>query len=153
LRYDVYNQQVLLIYIFDNVEYNIHLQKEHITEFNIEDKKFINVAYGRDGDARFYQVIGRDLPIRILYSWQKGLNNVYVNNPDIKKYSPEQKEMFILLNDKLELFNGNWSLVRMFASENKAAIKDYLRKSNTKVNQANDEKMELLIEFINTLEN
>lgn len=153
LRYDLYNQQVLLIYIFDNVEYIIQLQKELLSEFNIEDKKFINEAYGRDGDARFYQVIGQDFPIRILYSWQKGLNNVYVNNPDIKKYSPEQKETFILLNNKLEIFTGNRSLVRTFTSETKSAIKDYLRKNNMKVNQANDEKMELLIEFINTLGN
>jgi len=153
LRYDIYNQQVLLIYLFDNVEYEVHLEKEFITEFNIENRKFINDAFGADKDAKFYQVIGKDFSIKILYFWQKGLSNVYVNNPDIKMFSPEQKETFILFNNKLVSFNGNSSFTRQFSSKSKAAIKKYLRKSKTKVKQANDYEMELLIEFINTLDN
>ena len=153
LRYDIYNQQVLLIYLFDNVEYELHLQKEFITEFNIENRKFIHETFGTDEDAKFYQVIGKDFPIRILYFWQKGLSNVYVNNPDIKKFSPEQKETFILFNNKLVSFNGNSSFTRLFSSKTKPDIKEFLRKNNTSVKQANDYEMELLIEFINTLDN
>ena len=153
LRYDIYNQQVLLIYLFDNVEYELHLIKEFITEFKIENRKFINDAFGADEDAKFYQVIGKDFPIRILYFWQKGLSNVYVNNPDIKMFSPEQKETFILFNNKLLSFNGNSSFTRQFSSKSKAPIKKYLRKNRTKVKQANDYEMELLIEFINTFDN
>ena len=153
LRYDIYNQQVLLIYLFDNVEYELHLQKEFITEFNIENRKFIHEAFGGDGDAKFYQVIGKDFLIRILYFWQKGLSNVYANNPDIKKFSPEQKETFILFNNKLVSFNGNSSFTRLFSSKSKPDIKEFLRKNNTKVKQANDYEMELLIEFINNIEN
>ena len=153
LRYDIFNQQVLLIYLFDNVEYELHLQKEFITEFNIENRKFINDAFGADEDAKFYQVIGKDFPIRILYFWQKGLSNVYVNNPDIKMFSPEQKETFILFNNKLVSYTGNRSFTRALTSESKPAIKEFLRKNNTSVKQANDYEMELLIEFINTLAN
>ena len=38
--------KLLLIYLFDSVEYKLHLQKEFITEFKIENKKFINEAFG-----------------------------------------------------------------------------------------------------------
>lgn len=152
LRYDIYDQQVLLIYLFDNVEYKLHLQKEFITEFNIENRTFINEAFGADEDAKFYQVIGEDFPIRVLYYWQKGQSNVYVNNTDIKMFSPEQKETFILFNNKLVRFKGNMSFTRQLKSKSKTATKEYLRKNNIKVTHANDYEMELLIEFINTLD-
>ncbi len=153
LRYDIYNQQLLLIYLFDNVEYELHLQKELITEFSIENRKFIHESFAADEDAKFYQVLGKDFPIRILYFWQKGLSNVYVNNPDIKTFSPEQKETFILRNNKLVSFKGNSSFIRQFSSKSKAPIKKYLRQNKTKVKQANDFEIELLIEFINTIGN
>ena len=153
LRYDLYHQQLLLIYLFDEVEYKLHLQKEFVTEFKIEDKKFINEAFGTKGDGKFYQVIGEDFPIRILYYWQKGLNNVTVNNPDKKTYSPEQKETFILINNSLESFNGNRSFTRKLASKRKPAIKEYLRKNHMRVKHASDNEMKLLIEFINVTDN
>jgi len=153
IRYDIYNQELLLIYLIDNVEHEIHLQKEFISEFDIESRKFINEAFGADTDAKFYQVIGQDLPIRVLYFWHKGLSNVYVNNPDIKMFSPEQKDQFILFNLKLVSYKGNKSFTRAITSESKPAIKEFLRKNNTNVKLASDNEMELLIEFINTLEN
>ncbi len=152
LRYDLYNQQLLLIYSFDTIEYELHLQKEFITEFEIENRKFINDACGADEDAKFYQVIGEEFPVRILYFRQKGLSNVYVNNPDIKMFSPEQKETFILFDNKLVSYKGNSSFTRQFSSKSKAPIKKYLRKNKTKVKRAKEYEMELLIEFINTLD-
>ncbi len=153
LRYDIYNQQLLLIYLFDNLEYKLHLQKEFITEFSIENRKFIHEAFGGDGDAKFYQVIGNNFPIKMLYFLQKGLSNEYANNPDIKMFSPEQKETFILRNNELLGFKGNNSFIRQFSSQSKATIKKYLRNKNLKIKQAKDYEMELLIEFINNIEN
>lgn len=153
LRYDIYAQQVLLIYTFSNVEYKLHLLKEFITGFQIENKKFINEAFGANGDAKFYQVIGEDFPIKILYYWEKGLSNVYVNNTDNKMFSEEQKKTFTLLDNKLVSFTGNRSFARNFNSKRRPAINEYFRKNKTKVKQANDEEMELLIQFINSIDN
>lgn len=153
LRYDIYQQELLLIYLFDSVEYEIQLQKEFVSEFEIENRKFINQAFGADGDAKFYQLIGQDLPISVLYFWHKGLSNVYVNNPDIKMFSPEQKDQFILINHKLVGYKGNKSFIRGLPSERKPAIKEFLRRNNTNVKQAKDHEMNRLIKFINTIEN
>ena len=101
LRYDIYDQQVLLIYLFDTVEYILHLQKEFITEFTVENKRFINEAFGANEDAKFYQVIGEDFSVKLLYFWEKDLSNSYANNSDIKIFSSEQKETFILFNNQL----------------------------------------------------
>jgi len=150
LRYDIYDQQVLLIYLFDTVEYILHLQKEFITEFTIENKKFINEAFVVGEDAKFYQVIGKDYPIKVLYFWEKDLSNLYANNPDIKVFSSAQNETFILFNSERLSFKGNSSFTRKFTSKRKTAIKEYFRKNKTKVKLASDYEMEQLIEFINT---
>lgn len=151
LRYDIYAQQVLLIYQFDTAEYKLHLQKEFITGFTIGNKKFINEVYAADEDARFYQVIGEDLPIKVLYFWEKYLSNLYANNSDIKIFSPEHKDSFILIHNQLLSFKGNNAFARNFSSLSKTAIKKYIREKKIKVNLANDDEMELLLEFINTL--
>ena len=151
LRYDIYTQQLLLIYLFDSVEYKLHLQKEFITEFLIENKKFIKAAFGGGADAKFYQVIGEDLPIKLLYFWRKDLSNLYASNSDIKIFSSEQKDSFILMNNKLFGFNGNSAFARIFSSKTKTAIKRYFREKKIKVKLANDDEMELLMEFINGL--
>lgn len=151
LRYNLYDQQVLLIYISNGVEYKLHLLNEFISEFKIENKKFINKGFDDNENKKFYQVIGEDYPINVLYFWQKGLSDLYISNSDIKKFSSGQKETFILMYDKLISFNGNSSFARKFSSKSKPEIKKYIRKNNIKVKQANDQKMELLMEFINTL--
>lgn len=153
LRYDLYDQQVLLIYLFDTVEYKLHLQNEFITEFTIENRKFINEAFGANGDAKFYQVIGEEYPTKILYHWEKGLSKSYSDNPDIIIFSSEKKETYILLNNELHGFKGNRSFTQYFTANTKSAIKDYFRKNKTKVKHATNDEMELLIEFINTLDN
>ncbi len=151
LRYDIYGQQLLLIYLFDTLEYKLHLQKEFITGFTIENRKFINETFSAGENKKYYQVFGEDFPIRIFYFWKKDLSNLYANNPDIKVFSPAQKESFILLNGKGLSYKGNRTFANSFSSKSKAAIKEYLRKHKIKVLQASDNEMELLIEFINSL--
>ncbi len=51
-------------------------------------------------------------------------------------YSSEQKETFILFNNKLLSFKGNRSFTRKFSSKSKTAIKKYLRKNKIKVKHA-----------------
>ncbi|MEX0981498.1 MAG: hypothetical protein WD577_10275 [Bacteroidales bacterium] len=150
LRYDIYDQQVLLIYLFNNVEYKLYLQKDFISEFNIENKEFIIKAFGTNDKAKIYQVIGGDLPIKILYFWEKGIINLHNNNSDVKRFSSGQKETYILFNNKLVSFNRNRSFTRKFLPKSKTAIKKYFRKNKIKIKIANDDEMEQLIEFINT---
>lgn len=152
LRYDIHDQQVLLIYFINDVEYKLHLQKEFVTEFKIESKKFTRKAFDADQDARFYQVLGEDFPTQFLYAWSKDLSNLYANNSDVKIFYPGTKEAFILLDDQLLEFNGNRSLAARFSSTKRSAIKAYYRKHKTDVRHASDYEMEELVSFISTLE-
>ena len=150
LRYDIYDQQVLLIYPYNNIKYKLYLPKEFITGFTIGNKKFINEAYGTDEDAKFYQLIGEDLPIKVFRYWKKGLTNRYANNSGTKMFS-ENKETYILLNNELHAFKGNRSFTRRFSSNSRTAIRKYFRKNKTRVKHADDDEMEQLVEFINTM--
>lgn len=152
LRYDIYDQQLLLIYLFDTIEYKLYLQKEFITEFNIDNKKYILKAFHSDEEARIYQVLGEDLPARILYFWQKGVSNIYNNNSDEKAFSPAQRETYILLNNQLVSYKGNRSFTRKFAHDHRTVIKAYLRKNRMRVRHATDNEMESLIQIINALD-
>jgi len=88
-------------------------------------------TFGANEEAKFYQVLGEDLPIRILYSWKKDLSQLNTNNSDIRMFY-EQKETFILYYNNLVSFNGNRSFTRKFSSNSKTAIKKYLSKNKTK---------------------
>ena len=150
LRYDIYDQEVLLIYRADSTEYKLHLHKEFITEFTVGKKKFIKETFGTRNEARFYQVIGEDLPVKLVRFRQKGLTNIYANNSDSKRYS-ENNKTYILLHDDLIEVNGNRSFTRNFSSTGKTAIRKYFRENNIRINQATDYEMEELIAYINTL--
>lgn len=149
LRYDLYDQQLLLIYVIDHVEHKVYLQKEFITGFTVENKPFIKESFAADEEAKFYQVFGEDLPTKVLYFWKKGLSKLYANNSDKKMFS-EQRETYLLIENELLSFTGNRSFVRKFSPERTKAIKQYLRLTKTKVNLADDEAMERLLKFINS---
>lgn len=151
LRYDIFDQEILLIYLFNNTEYKLYLQKELITNFTFENKVFINRAYGASGDTRYYQVIGEDFKIQVLYYWTKGVANVNFNNPDIKQFTEKQKETYLLIDNERIGFKRNRSFAGRFSPAHKKAIKKYLRQHKIKVNIATDNEMEQLVEYIHKL--
>jgi len=150
LRYDIYDQKLMLIYVVNQLEYKLYLQKEFITGFKVENKTFIKEAFAANEEAKYYQVFGEDLPTKILYFREKGLSKLYANNSDEKKFS-EQKETYVLSNGELLSFKGNRSFASKFSSERAKAIKQYLRTNKIKVKLADDDQMERLIEFIHSL--
>jgi len=153
LQYDIYDQQVLLLYVFDSVEYKLYLHKEFINEFTIEDKRFVNESFGVNGYATIYQVIGENVPIRIFYYWEKYLTNYDGKMPGKNNiFSSDKKKSFLFLHNKLVSYKGNRSFANIFPSMSKTAIKEYFRKNKVKIKEASDLEMELLIRFINTLD-
>lgn len=150
LRYDLFDQQLLHIYLHDGVEYKLWLHKEFIAEFYVENKRFIHEILGGDKEPRFYQVIGEGLPLKVLYYWEKSLTKVNAGNSE-KSMFEERKESFILRDNELVSFKGNRSFAGKFPSDFNKAIKKQIRKHAIKVKNATDAEMELLVEYINSL--
>lgn len=150
LRYDIFDQQLLHIYLHDGIEYKHWLHKEFIAEFIVENKRFIHGILGGAMEPRFYQVIGEDLPVKVLYFWEKSLTKVNAGNSE-KSMFEERKESYILLENELVSFKGNRSFAGRFPLDINKAIKNHIRKHSMKVKNASDAEMELLVEYINTL--
>jgi hypothetical protein len=150
LRYDLFDQQLMLIYLHDGVEYKLWLHKEFIAEFFVENKRFIHEILGGDKEPRFYQVIGEGLPVKVLYFWDKSLTKVNAGNSE-KSMFEERKESYILRDNELVSFKGNRSFAGRFPSDFNKAIKKQIRKHAIKVKNATDAEMELLVEYINKL--
>lgn len=153
LKYDIYDQQVQLLYEFDTFDCRIYLKKEFISEMTIDDKKFIHKSFDAESDVKFYQVIGEDLPVQILYYWTKGLTKLdkYIPNKNYI-FSEDVKNTYLLLNYDLVQYRGNRSFSRIFSSRRKTSIKEYFRKHKLKVKKAEGQEMEKLIFFINSLD-
>jgi hypothetical protein len=150
LRYDIFDQQLLLIYLHDGVEYQLWLHKEFITEFSVENKRFIYETLGAVKEPKFYQVIGEGHPVKVLYYWEKRLTKVNAGNSERTMFE-ERRESYILVDNELVGFKGNRSFAGRLPMSFKKSIKEYLRKNATKVKRASDDEMEHLVEYINTL--
>jgi hypothetical protein len=150
LRYDIYDQELLLIYPIKQLEYKLYLRKELITGFKVENKTFTKESFPGNKEAKYHQVFGKDLPIKILYFREKSLSKLYANNSDDKKYS-ERRETYILIDNELLSYKGNRSLAHQFSSDHEKAIKQYLRLHKIKVKLADDEEMERLLNFIHSI--
>ena len=151
LRYDIYDQKVLLTSSHKNQIFRLYLHNDFITGFTVDNKKFIYEALGTDAEAGIYQVFGEDLPVRIVYSLEKVPVQIYSGTADKRNFE-QRKETFVLDINGLVSYKGNGSFARKFASHNKSDIKKYLRKNKIKIQYATDQKMEQLIEYINSLE-
>jgi hypothetical protein len=73
LKFDIFNQQLILNYIFNVNQTQLILPTEFISSFNIEGKQFKTVHLKEMGIA-IYQVLGLNDSIQCLYQWSKLLD-------------------------------------------------------------------------------
>lgn len=153
LKYDIYNQQLLVKYLFNDDPIIFYLPIEFISEFNIENKKFEKRALKGEEDRRICQVIGGKYPVTIIYKWEKITYSSFHNVIPSYAFSLDRKTSFIVIEDNLVRFKGNSSFIRKFPEQFQKAIKKYIRGNKIKVKHDTDNRMERLIEYINTLYN
>jgi hypothetical protein len=149
LNYDVYNQELLLLYADKNFPRNvIEVSKAWLTGFSLESMNFKLLTL--EQEPRFYQVLGEDT-VRILYFWRKnlGLNDAIGSANFI--FKPSVRDSFIFMGGKLNAFWTKKSLIRIFDPQLRPQIKSYLRKNRVNVKKASDQQMTELIRFINTI--
>jgi hypothetical protein len=150
LRFDIFHQELLLIYPHKGREYKVWIHKEFLSEFTVENKRFIHQSPGSQGEQRFYQVLGKGIPVQVLYYREKGLSKVNSGDSEKSLYE-ERKDSFVLLENKMHEYKGNRSFTGLFSPDLSKDIKSYLRKHSVKVKNATDPEMEGLLEHISTL--
>jgi len=150
LRYDIFNQQVVLDYqdIYGGTS-SLVLRNEWVESFSFSSIHFRNME-GPDGESEYFQVI-MDSSISCFYRWSKkyqmnlnsGVQSYYFTDPG--------KEAFLVVGESFHSFKNNRTFLKAFQGEQQKAIKQYMRQTKMKVNKSPDWKMQQLLEYCNSL--
>ncbi len=149
LKYDIYNQEVLLSYADDEGSGTlIQLSKAWLESFNLEERYFETHVF-EDG-SRFYQVLGNG-SVKIFYFWKKYFELDKAFGSKNFSFSSEIKISYVLMQGKLIPFRSKRGFLAIFAPQQKPEIKAYMRNARFKLKNADDESMADLINFISNL--
>ncbi len=150
IRYDIFNQQVVLDVkdIYGGIT-SLVLRNEWVETFRFESQLFSRME-GPDGKEAYYQVVVEG-PVSCVYFWSKDyLLNL---NSGVQSYYFTQplKESFLVIGQVFYPYRSNGSFVKAFERENQKTIKQFMRQSKIKVQKAPDWQMRQLIEYCNSL--
>ena len=151
LKYDIYNQHILLKYKNSYGGSNhLILHNHSIEEFEIDDKIFKKLQFPNT-QTQFYQIIAEN-KITCLYSWAKKINTVSGTLESYYEYSDQSKKSYLVINGQLHNYKGNRSFLKLFSGNQKIKIKQYLNNRKIKLKKASDKTMKTLIDFCANLE-
>jgi len=150
LKYDVFNQQLVLQYETSSGSDNlIVLSDAWLETFNLGGVHFEILAI-QDSLKRIYQVMGT-APNRLLYYWYKELaidGGIGIEN---YVFSAPKRESYMLIGTKLFKYKNNKSFLALFDTEKQAALKKYFRQQHINVKKASDQVITELVNYCNTL--
>jgi len=150
VRYDIFNQQVILDVkdIYGGIT-SLVLRNEWVESFSFESHVF-NRMNGPEGDASYYQVVV-DGPISCVYSWSKdylmslnsGVQSYYFTEP--------LKKSYLVIDSTFFPYRNNRTFLKAFDIGQQKTIKQFMRQSKVKVNKSPDWQIRHLIEYCNSL--
>jgi len=150
LRYDLFNQQLVLDYtdIFGATS-SLVLQSEWVESFAFEEYLFRRMQ-GPEGERAFFQIV-TDGPVGCLYSWRKdyllnltsGVQSYYFTDP--------ARESFLMIGGQFYAYRNNANFMKIFDPGLQKKIRLFMRQSKINVKKASDSQMRLLVEYCNSL--
>jgi hypothetical protein len=150
LNFDIHNQQLLLLFVDQfNAEKVLIVSDAWITEFSLGNSKFEVISI--DGfPKKIYQSIGNG-EARCFYSWKKDLKMDGSHGKSTYYFTDPLRTKYVFINGELIRFRGNNSFAKIFGKEKSKLVSKYLRDNRIKVARTNEETMERLIDFCNSL--
>lgn len=150
LKYDVYNQQLVLQYFATNGGVNqIVVSDAWLEAFSMGEADF-RVLHSKDSLRRIFQVIGVG-PVSIMYHWSKQLALDILVGAVNHRFSLPAKTTFLWKDDELLEYSGKRSFVSLFEKDKQPELKKFLRRNRINVRNSPDAKMLELINFCNTI--
>ncbi len=150
LRYDIYNQQLILDYEnLYGVSASLVLRSQWVESFAFENQKFKKME-GPDGKSGFFQILGEG-QIDCIYLWNKkyllnltsGEQSYYFTDPD--------RSSFLRIEGQVHPYKSNGNFIKAFDPGLQKPLKQFLRQAKIKVKTASDAQMRHLLEYCNTL--
>lgn len=150
-KYDIYEQELLVQYPHNESKVIFYLPKEHITEFTILEMNFIKLGIQDDGD-QFYQVIGKNMPIKAVNKWRKQRNDSDHMMPFLSyEFSKSHKSTYLFINKQLMRYRANRSFVKKFNKTHQKSIKQHIKSNDIKVKHCSPKELASLLAYCNSL--
>ncbi len=150
LKYDLVKQNVILSYktSLQGINY-IVLQKNLITEFELDDKHFEKLYFPKT-DTQFFQVVSKN-SIKCLYFWEKTLEINPQSVQNYFEYSDQSKKTYLVINNDLKQYSGKHSFIKLFPEDLQKPINKYISKQKLNIKTASEKSIIELIEFCESL--
>lgn len=154
MKYDIFKQQIIIYYSYDNSNLQFILPNEFISEFYLNDKSFRKCSFPGI-ETGFFQVIHSDSEkLKCFYYWSKQRYNSYHNKDyGSYKFTDSKRKSFIMIEGSLLAYNNKNSFIKIFPKEIQLKIKKYINLNKIKVMKTDDHKMTGLIDYCAALLN
>jgi hypothetical protein len=150
LNYDIYNQELILKYQSNTGAVNLIIVSDAwLQSFNIRGMKFEVIAT-QDTMKKIYQVLGEG-KYRVYYYWSRKLNLDSFYGSKNFVFSSAGREMNLFNGQQIMKYNNNRSFYSLFDQDKRNNIKEYLRANRIKIKKVNDQIMNDLILYCNSL--
>jgi hypothetical protein len=149
LKYDIYNQQVLLLIgSLSGGHKQIIVNTLRIDEFEINGRIFRKYTFPGIG-TRFYQYIGND-EMACLYHFKKEEIFRPIDRYTFSEFTDMKKKSYIYWKSELHEFKGTHSFARTFP-DHQPEIKAFIRQNKLKIRKLNDQQMYRLISYCQSI--
>jgi hypothetical protein len=151
MKYDIYEQQLVINYRFNDKQLNIILPNEFISEFSFDGKLF-RYFYFQEQEPGFYQVISDGHELNFLFHWYKDRRVSYHNRTFSSfEFSNSNKKSYLSIQDNLIPFSNNRTFIKSFRADVQDQIRKFMKSNKIKVRTCNDSTMLKLLNYCNTL--
>ena len=149
LNYDIYNQEVVLLFELKQRLLVIKLLKDKINNFLIGNEYF-ELIQDDQSDYIIYQVIG-DGNYKILYRWQKWLKLSTDKESGGYLFTKPIKTTYLKINNEIFKYRNNRTFLSLMEDSKKQQVKKYLKQNKINVRRASDNELSELIKLCNSL--
>ena len=152
LRYDIYNQKLILDYTdLYGARSSLVLINEWVESFSFGNQRFVKMK-GPGGKAEFFQVVN-DGPIACVYRWSKNYKLNLTSGVQSYYFTEPVKEAYLLIDGHFHPYRNNGTFMKAFDLGSQKQIKQFMRQSRIKVKSAPDAQIRHLVEYCNSLSN
>ncbi|HER09811.1 MAG TPA: hypothetical protein ENO20_12970 [Bacteroides sp.] len=150
IRYDIYNQLLVLEYkdVYGATS-SLVLPGARVEAFS-DDRRSFKKMEGPEGKERFFQVI-HEGPVSCCYSWKKEYRLDATSGAGDYYFTEPVREAYLVWGHAFYNYRGNRSFNRVFDTENKKLIRQFMRRHHINVRSASESQMQSLMEYCNAI--
>ena len=147
LKYDIFEQHIIINYSYDYKKLWVVLPDEFISEFSFKGMSFKKFEFPGHFPT-FYQVIGNSDELQCLYHWSKKRNDsdhlrVYFSY----EFTDEGRASYLLLDGQLLKYYNNLSFIKKFPKAMQNQVRKYIKSHDIKVSKSKDKLISDLIDY------